>query len=331
MAPGTVKSYAAKGLAQLRQDPTLLASLPGTPAAPEGNERLTGVNERIRQRRRTRAITVVAAIVILVALLFGTSPVIDRLSLKPEPAGPAGFPLHLSGDRVVAGQRASFAQIHTGSGFFWSPSTLDTNLYIRCDHESPSTWVKIDIEINRVRFDGTTCDEKQAFTSTVRVKLDEQKLRQAGVQEGRPVEVILTYFATRGLLPDKGMVAVGIGETVPWDQYPFPKRPNRLPALDRKAAQRLGGTLLQANGAQTAQLDGRARYAFSAQSQTPGLLRIRMGGREVTTLGWWDYKGGRQEWVMPTPAPFGGNDAATLTVTPEHMTGDWILVVQRVD
>ena len=54
-----------------------------------------------------------------------------------------------------------------------------------------------------------------------------------------------------------------------------------------------------------------------------------MDGREVTTLQWWDYKGTGQEWVMPSAALFGGEATTTLTVTPEHMTGDWILVVKR--
>lgn len=326
MAPGTVKSYAAKGLAQLRQDPSLLT----IPSAPEGVERLTGVKERIKRHNRTRALTVTAAIIAIIALLFGSSQIIRSLSLEPEPAGPGGLPLHLNGDRVVAGQKATFAQSEDAA-FVWTPSTLAPNLYVKCDHDAPGTWVNVGVEINRVRFHGIACDDKRAFATVSRVKLDEAELDRAGVELGRPVKVTITYLAMVGTLPEKGYLAVGIGETVPRDEYPFPKRPKRLPALDWQAADRLGGTILDSGRARSIQLDGRARYAFHGQSQTPGLLRIRMDGRDVTTLEWWDFKGTNQEWVMPELAPFGGDDTTTLTVTPEHMTGDWILVVKRVD
>ena len=244
MSPGTVESYAAKGLAQLRDDPSLLT----VPAAPPGVERVTAVKERIKRRNRNRALTVTAAIVAIIALLIGSSEVIRSLSLEPEPAGPGGLPLHVSGDRVVAGQKASFAQIHTGATFVWTPSTLSPNLYLRCDHEAPGTWVNVGVEINRVRFHGIACDEKRPFATASRVKLDEHDLERAGVELGRPVEVTITYLAAVGTLPEKGMVAVGIGETVPWDQYPFPERPRRLPALDRKGLERGGGMVLRANG-----------------------------------------------------------------------------------
>ena len=192
--------------------------------------------------------------------------------------------------------------------------------------------MNVGVEINRVRFHGIACDDKRPFATASRVSLDEGELARAGVELGHPVEVTITYLAAVGTLPEKGSVAVGIGEAVARDRYPFPKRPNRLPTLDRKAADAIGGTVLQAGDVQSVLLDGRARYSFHGQSQTPGLLRIQMdGGREVTTLQWWDYKGTGQEWVMPSAALFGGEATTTLTVTPEHMTGDWILVVKRAD
>jgi RNA polymerase sigma-70 factor (sigma-E family) len=326
MAPGTVKSYAAKGLAQLRRDPSLLA----IPRAPQEAGRLDAVKQRIKRRSRVRAMTVTAVIAAIIAILIGSSAVIQSLSLEPEPAGPGGFPLHLDGDRVVAGQRATFDQTEDAT-FVWTPSTLTPHLYFKCDHQAPGTWVNVGVEINGVRFHGIACDDKRPFATASRVNLDEDALGRAGVQLGQPAEVTVTFLAVVGTLPDKGFVAVGIGEPVARDRYPFPKRPRRLPDLDRKAAEAIGGTVLQAGGAQTVQLDARAGYSFRAQAQSPGLLRIRMDGRGITTFEWWDYRATVQEWAMPAATPYGGEEATTLTVVAEHMTGDWILVVKRTD
>ena len=193
----------------------------------------------------------------------------------PEPVAgagagrPRGFPPHLQGDRVVAGQRATFDQADDAI-FVWTPSTLAPHLYFKCDHEAPGTWVNVGVEINRVRFHGIACDDKRPFATASRVSLDEGELARAGVELGHPVEVTITYLAAVGTLPEKGSVAVGIGEAVARDRYPFPKRPNRLPTLDRKAADAIGGTVLQAGDVQSVLLDGVGQILVPRTVANPG-------------------------------------------------------------
>ncbi|WP_020524017.1 SigE family RNA polymerase sigma factor [Catelliglobosispora koreensis] len=85
MAPGTVKSYAAKGLATLRADPAKLS----VPPAPAATERLAAVRERVKHRRRAIVATTAAVIAIIVMLFLQRAAALTSAApseLRPRPA-----------------------------------------------------------------------------------------------------------------------------------------------------------------------------------------------------------------------------------------------------
>jgi len=75
-------------------------------------------------------------------------------------------------------------------------------------------------------------------------------------------------------------------------------------------------------------IDWHARYEIHASAQSPGLLHIHVNGALVHTLTWWDYEAGPESTIVSWER-FGpsvsGQERVRLTVTPEHMSGDWIV------
>jgi RNA polymerase sigma-70 factor (sigma-E family) len=314
MAPGTVKSYAAKGLARLRQDPSLL---PVTiPPAPQGVERLAAVKERVRQRRRSRAVTIVAAFLALLALLLGSSAIVRSQSL--EPADP-DIPEYLDGHRIVAGRKVSFDQIRSGATFTWIPGSTTPRFYTMCQHDRPDDlWIGVEVTINGKGFGGGGCAMRGAAHGPGSGSIGAGQLREAGVRLGVPVQVRIEL--SDDLKSVGGTASVGIGEPVPWESYPFPGPPNRLEPLGLPPDS--ASTVLESCRAQAMTVDSTGRYELRATAQTPGLLHIRIDGVAVHTFSWWDYEA-MLETVLVDVTTTG-----TLTVTPERMSGGWMLSVK---
>lgn len=268
-----------------------------------------------------------AAILVLIALLLGPSSLVNRLPVKPVPADRGGLPEYLTGDRIVAGKRTTFTEIDKNRvSFTWTPATLTANMYTTCDHSIAGTTVHVYLQINGQHFEGGSCDGTGAEEG-FRSPLDEKKLRMAEVQAGRPVKVVIGVLPVEGLVPDSGTVTAGIGEPVAWDAFPFPERPGRLASLNRERYENTVGAMLQdARGTHSFTLDGNTNYTVYAQSQTPGQLHLRWNDRSVKTLEWWDYKAHTMRYQIG----FTPGTPSTLTVVPEHLTGDWIVVAVPV-
>src|SRR6185503_11492825 len=75
-----------------------------------------------------------------------------------------------------------------------------------------------------------------------------EQLARAGVVVGRPATVSMVVQSqapddalmvpdavATAPVPQSGRVAVGIGEKVPFDEYPLPSRPARLEVLERSS------------------------------------------------------------------------------------------------
>jgi len=161
------------------------------------------------------------------------------------------------------------------------------------------------------------------------VTLTEETWDHFGLELGVPAEIKIVFVEDKEA-PKDGIAAVGIGEPVPWEAYPFPKPPERLEVLERQGYYGDRQSLLAADGAHSTVIQRGVRYEVRAISQTPGMLHIHVDGVLVDTLTWWDYRAVDKIWTTDWNK-FGpsieGRTTGTLTVIPEHMSGDWLMVV----
>ena len=63
-------------------------------------------------------------------------------------------------------------------------------------------------------------------------------------------------------------------------------------------------------------------------SQTPGFLRVTVDGVAVTTFQCWDYAASSMTFWFQLPKVDDGA-SVTIRVEPEHVTGEWALIVME--
>ncbi|GAB4048134.1 SigE family RNA polymerase sigma factor [Catellatospora paridis] len=341
ISPGSVKSYAAKGLARLRLDPDLQPMPAIDEDAPAGNERLAGVRRRIVQQRRGRLASAAAALAVVLAGITGYVIAPGR-----ETDGLAGVPDFHQGYRITERAQATFAE-ETGEITF-TPSTLDLAFFPACTHSGYEVPLEVRVWVGGNSLGAVDCQTGGlSFDSRVTAAAD--TLRAAGVEVGKPVTVTfaldVAYVYTgsstpltepKSEVPADGVLALLVGESAGFDTVDLPERPATLTPLDRPAYATGTSVLLTADGPRTATLDWRSgAVRIMARSQTPGVLRLRINGVLVDVKTWWDYD--QQTWQSEF-APAGDDakarglsaqypDQLTITVEPEHLTGDWWLAV----
>ncbi|WP_064741929.1 SigE family RNA polymerase sigma factor [Hamadaea tsunoensis] len=100
ISPGTVKSHAAKALANLRTDPALLAF---DPVAPAGLPRTAGVADRIRRNQTRKVTAAAAALALLMAFIIGYATAGHRPAPRPATPSPSQVPEEGTGSPVAPG------------------------------------------------------------------------------------------------------------------------------------------------------------------------------------------------------------------------------------
>jgi RNA polymerase sigma-70 factor (sigma-E family) len=335
LAPGTVKSYAAKGLAKLRLDPSLRTlPLPEPIETPAGTERLAAVRDRIGRQRRGKIVAAAAALGVVVALLIGyaLAPHLRDQALPPPTDG--RFSEYIRGYHTVASGQADFA--HAGTTFIWTPSTLDIGIFYMCVHDRPGVMVWARARINGHPIGGVSCEAGDALREsggTSQPTADQ--LRDYGVEVGRPATITIVVDPEQGgTIPEHGSIAVGIGEAVPFEAYPLPARPEPLAPLDRllNGSESDAVTLVEAAGPHEVSLRWDHELEFYARAQTPGALTIKVNGETLQVMTWWDYNQGG--WGATLSRESAGmakyyGKTVTISIEPEHMTGDWYVAIPR--
>ncbi|WP_212841213.1 SigE family RNA polymerase sigma factor [Catellatospora sp. IY07-71] len=341
ISPGSVKSYAAKGLARLRVDPDLQAlPLPGEDA-PAGNERLVAVRERVAQQRRAKLASVAAACAVVLAGIAGYA-----IGPGRGPDQFAGVPDFHQGYRIVERESASFAAGQ--SGFTMTPSTLDLAFFPACTHSGYALPLIINVWINGRSLGTAECDTR-GLSFDARLQPAPDTLRDAGVEIGKPMAVTYSLDVgyvyggsqsasspTPGPAPADGVLAVLVGEAVPFGEVPLPERPATLAPLSRPAAALPGSVLITADGPRTGTYDWqRGGVRIMAAAQTPGVLRVLINGVPVDVKTWWDYEQAVWQSVFEPASDDAQRrglslsypDELTISVEAEHMTGDWFVAV----
>ncbi|MBV1851569.1 SigE family RNA polymerase sigma factor [Catellatospora tritici] len=335
ISAGAVKSHAAKGLARLRLDPTLLP-VP-IDDAPAGNERLAGVRARVRQRRNGRLATAAAAtLVIAVVLGLMLIPGVRRHSL-PDPAvsRSTGAPdrdgaVYVDGNRVVAHESQPYALGDT-MRFTWTPADADPVIvYGACDHAPAADALTMTARVDGVQVFQVRCTTESwsGAYSTDRVKLSSLTLRP-----GEPVEVTVKLVLEKPwtTLDRLGKMEVGIGEPVPFEQYPLPSRPPALEPLIRDPADAPPQAVILDQGTnRQVKLQWTGGLQIIGRSQTPGVLRISVNGGPVQDMNWWDYDQRTLSYYVGGPNDFPSispEDQVTVSIEPLHTTGDWFVAI----
>ncbi|GHJ49583.1 hypothetical protein Cs7R123_69250 [Catellatospora sp. TT07R-123] len=334
ISAGAVKSHAAKGLARLRLDPTLLP-VP-VDDAPVGNERLAGVRARVRQRRNGRlAAAATAALVVAVVLGLLLVPGVRRHSL-PDPAVScsAGLDLdgavYVDGNHVVAQASQPYALGNT-MRFTWTPSAVDPAIvYGACNQAAgPDTLIMI-ARVNGAKVLRVRCASGSA---TGGYTTDRLNLAALGLRPGRPVEV--TVQLERGeaqtTLDRLGKMEVGIGEPVPFDQYPLPSPPPVLEPLVRDPTDAPPHAVVLDQGTnRPVKLQWTGGLQIIGRAQTPGVLRISVNGVPVQDMNWWDYDQRTLSYYVGGPNDFpsiAAEDQVTVSIEPVGFTGDWFVAI----
>lgn len=296
---------------------------------------LTGVQRRLAIRRRRRITAAAAAVVVVLAAGAGTLAV-TRASgrtpaVAPTVATVLGFPEYAQGARVIAAS-SPLVPGATMVSLPFTPRTTGLVVFARCDDNTK----QYDIAINGSgrMMSGTGCGSAFTFDPVE---------TSAGVQAGRPS--VLTVTFPQG--PVAGF-AVAVGEKVPVDQYVFPPRPSALPPVENADDMRTtddqgnlygAATLVRSDPADpnhpvSVPVTWGTGVHLALRAQTPGAMRVSVNGLVVAQGEWWDYDQGLidagydKDWHQRTLPSRG--ERATLTVTPERMTGDWAVVLQQV-
>jgi hypothetical protein len=347
LAPGTVKSYASKGLAKLRVDPTLgILPVPEDTSPPAGTERLVAVHERIKHRRE-RVITVATAVVVVLTIVL-VSAITQYQRNRSLPPTRGGFPEYLHGYHVVAADETATAKRATAS-VTWTPTTLDMSVFFKCTHEAAGKTMWGVARINGTAIASVQCDAHAPFV----VRPNEShpwwgELQRLGAETGRPVTITVAIESRNPVYnlgdppvkfgksyvtqPPGGRIAAAVGEAVPFDRYELPAPPGVLAPLAPTVDGGPTSFGFHADGPHQYTTRWMENLRFYARSQTPGQLTIRVNGIAVQTLTWWDYDQAQQtvdltsDSEVPGIADLYGKDV-TIAVQPEHMTGDWWVYV----
>ncbi|MBV1851590.1 hypothetical protein [Catellatospora tritici] len=309
--------------------------------------RLGTVRQRITARRRQRIGALAAVVLALGAIGYGISPAL-RDGGPAQPAGPgAGFPQYLGGTRLIAATR-SRPGINSLTLTFTPPGLSEFKVFTDCTG-APGVHLQGELEVDGQA--GASGDCGDGLTMSWQVQPEKQ---------GRQVSVRLRVFATdrdthrNAAFPDGATIAMAVGVPVPFDAYPLPDRPAVLGAPadakllldawqppgapDATPTDNVLDSLLWLRGdlqnplrPQTVTVHSRDGYSFISQSLTPGSLRIQVDGADVQSEQWWDYDADLHLFNLDLTSPpydAGRPGGVTITVTPEHVTGDWQLLVQ---
>lgn len=137
--------------------------------------------------------------------------------------------------------------------------------------------------------------------------------------------------------PEHGAVALGIYESVPWDEYQFPSPSRDLLDLDEVMGDGpQDGMVVRSaddpNQPVTVQFTGDG-FSLNFRSQTPGQMKILINGEEVGTAEFWDY-GGSYQYVTPWGGGRKGllpEEGVEITFVPRDFTGAWRGNLQRCE
>jgi hypothetical protein len=312
-----------------------------------------------RQRRAARvrpALAVVAAAVV-VASGAGTAIRLTGDEVAADPAESlAGFPEYAEGARVIAAEEAVVDQTLS---LTFTADTRGLVLLARCESDyagAEALFLSAELATGGANAAvDAFCTTPGAADSSGRwdvdgvVSLRDRLIGEefwAEVAVGEPTTITASLVGAWTAAGDfaaipYGTFGVAVAEPVPFEEYPLPPRPyamNSLPDItwvapgpveiraDRQEPNRPVEATFQWEADHGLCHEG--ALPIETSSDSPGTLRVLVNGVEVATPAWWDYEQASLMYGLgPACDALRDGDAVTVTVEPEHMTGDWRVVL----
>jgi RNA polymerase sigma-70 factor (sigma-E family) len=332
ISPGTVKSHAVKGLANLRLDASLAAAhLSSDEPEPAGTARLAAVTERIQQRRRRRTAAIVAACAVVLAVILGyaINPAhrsAPHPATTPSPHLINGFEEYQRGKHIVTAGSVSTAR--PTATLTWLATTSDVAFFVHCPHMKREVTVWLEFSIGSDLLMKTSCSGFLTPNSPGgNVSLPE-------LRAGSRVEVTVRIAYAYASMPDDFVADIGVGEAVPLAQYSFPAAPPSLPPLFSNGVDLRAGSIALRPGPDALQPVSVdlvwGDWEFYSTLDAPGEIVLSVNGITILTYTKWDYAWVTGLGIDSTSA--GGflrslnlhrGDHVTLTVTPIRVGHSW--------
>ena len=289
-----------------------------------------------RRRHRLRGAAMIAAAV-AVAVAAGMPPLLSAGDPPPAATRRADlpFPEYLAGRRIIGQASAPFTRREVVVTFTPNVPQTDLTLFAYCEIPGGE---EVEVELRVETGPGTwyvreTCGELHSIMPSPGWP--------TFAEPGRPATVRLT--AELAGPPPGGVMAVGVGEPVPPEEYPYPSPPPSLAPLAEPSAPRprpggerveLAADAVDRSAPRRASVRWAEVTVLSVRSQTPGTFRVEVDGRPARRVTVWSYDQqpaminladpGRWEAGVALPEP---GDTVTVTVVAEDATGDWNAVV----
>jgi hypothetical protein len=128
-------------------------------------------------------------------------------------------------------------------------------------------------------------------------------------------------------------IAVGIYQAVPWDEYPFPPRPDVLPDLPGGSDD--ADAVVESDHDDpnaVREFTVSAPFSLHTYAQTPGILRVWVDGTELDPIYSWDYGYSpdiSSNWPPPDAAVRSVEPPLHVEIRPEGFTGRWEIHVRE--
>jgi hypothetical protein len=319
--------------------------------------RMAGVERRVAASRRRRVAGALASIAVIAGVAAGV-PIVHANGRPTVSAAPAptvklinGFPEYALGGHLVVTRSAPLRGGPISATI--TPTDLGFVFSDICTPTDPTIGVMIEMSFGSAGRLTLSCEAMQGGYSS------SDPLPADGVHAGVPTTVTFTPKAFRLTLDAEGnevsrkpmavpsgTFSVALWQKVPFDQYPLPPRPKKLPVLD---IDQFGfGNANDVNQVRSDPSDPLAPRTLTftmpdcgkavngncnitaATSQTPGYLHIAVNGVVVSTAAFWDYTGAGSSFDIEPALPgitLHAGELVTVTITPEHVTGAWVFAV----
>jgi RNA polymerase sigma-70 factor (sigma-E family) len=345
ISPGTVKSHAVKGLANLRLDDSLTAgALRPDGEEPAGTARLAAVTERVHQRRRQKVTAVVAACAVVLAAILGYALSPARRSAPqpattPSPDTVSGFPRFQQGTQVVASTslRAADGRVRLG----WTPRTADVTFFVRCSSSTPGVVVWVDFMVDTNKLGEVGCEGRagERIGPGTAFQWRAKALLSEGIRYDDGVDVFIDRATandseTAVAIPADFVADIAVGAAMPVELYPFPPAPSVLPSLFvngfdmRDRSLHVDPDPNDPLGAMSVKIPW-GDWEVHTTLDSPGRLELSINGVLFTTCTKWEYgTGGFSDGFGPSDERFRAlkvrrGDRVTLTVTPVEAPHAW--------
>ncbi len=279
-----------------------------------------------RERRRHRVASAVVALAANTLVALVGRALVTGQDVLPGPTPSAGTFAEFAEGGRLAGQAAVPLTIGN-TALDALPSSGQIGIGVSCDTDAA---LNAQLTVNERQVASVACTRAPTVLPGI------------SVDPGRSVRIGVQALAENGTLPTvAGALHLAWYKPVPWDAYPLPPRPAKVPPLPLPDPNPTAVYLAVADGRADGNQVSRsfeipAVIQVKASTVAPGRITVRINGVQVATVTSWDYQPHRYETRPIDVGAFLFSNAgvvpggqATLQVTATDFTDpQWYVVVE---